>query len=91
MIATLSPFGSGAFENAKPKSNNSAMVSTRIIPDCLNDVSNARSLPASAPVWEDAAAAPAELEPDLSTIIGFLRAVSLMVLTKSSSSEIDSK
>ena len=78
-------------ENANPKSNNSAIVSTRIIPDCLNAVSNARSLPASAPVCEDAASAPAELEPDLSTIIGFLRAVSLIVLTKSSSSEMDSR
>ena len=91
MIATLSPFGRGALENAKPKSNNSAIVSTRMIPDCLNDVSNAKSLPASAPVCEDAAAAPAELEPDLSTIIGFLTAVSLMVLRKSSLSEMDSK
>ena len=72
IIATLSPFGRGAFENARPKSNNSAMVSTRMIPDWWNAVSNARSLPASAPVCEDAASAPAELEPDLRTIIGFL-------------------
>ena len=34
-------------------------------PDCLNAVSNATSLPANAPVCEDAASAPAELEPEV--------------------------
>ena len=91
MIATLLPCGNGALENANPKSNNSAIVSTRMIPDWLNAVSNARSLPARAPVWDDAASAPAELEPDLSMIIGFLTAVSLIVLMKSSSSDMDSR
>ena len=54
-------------------------------------MSNAKSLPARAPVCEDAASAPAVDDPDLRMIIGFLTAVSLMVLTKSSSSEMDSK
>ena len=67
------------------------MLLTRRIPDCSKAVSNAKSLPAKAPVWEDAASAPALLEPDLSTTIGFLAVVCLIALTKLSSSDIDSK
>ena len=72
IIARLRPVGSGHLENAKPTSNNSSIVVTLNTPDCLNAVSNATSLPANAPVCEDAASAPAELEPDFKIITGFL-------------------
>jgi hypothetical protein len=55
------------------KENNSDIVFERITPVLLKAKSNAMSLPARAPVCDDAADAPRVDVPDLSMIIGFLR------------------
>ena len=90
-IAKFRPVGNEHLENARPTSKSSSIVSTLNTPDCLNAVSNARSLPARAPVCDDAAAAPADDEPDLRITTGFLYETFLKVLIKSSSSVIDSR
>ena len=74
-IATRFPFGSGCCAKAVASVNISLNVPTRSTPHCSSRVSTATSVPASDPVCEKAARAPAAVRPDLTASIGFLRVV----------------
>jgi hypothetical protein len=52
------------------------MLSTRTAPACLTAASNARSDPASAPVWDDTARAPSADRPTFRTTTGLTAAAS---------------
>lgn len=64
--------GSTSDPSAIASSNSSSTVSARKTPDCASSASTARSLPASAPVCEDAARAPVRERPDLTTTMGLV-------------------
>ncbi len=65
--------GSGGPENAIARSNSSSTEPARSTPAWASSASIAVSLAARAPVWEEAAFAPARERPDFTTTIGFLR------------------
>src|SRR6201999_3244739 len=71
MMTTFSPFGVGNTGMPRANSSMSRNDRARITPDWLNTSSYILSLPASAPVCELAALAPAEVRPAFSTTIGF--------------------
>jgi hypothetical protein len=70
------PRGTGWWLNAIARSNISSTVSTRITPHWRSSASVAASVPASAPVWDEAARAPARDRPDFTAMMGFFRVIS---------------
>ncbi len=72
-MPTRFPRGGRWCAQAVASSNISLIESTRITPACSRSVSYAAPIPASAPVWENAARAPAAVRPDFTARIGFLR------------------
>ena len=70
MIATRFPFGIGQFENALAFAKRFLSENSLITPDCFKRAAAALSAPASEPVWEDAAEAPAAERPALRAKIG---------------------
>ena len=81
-IATRLPRGRGALLNASAASNSSSTESARCTPHWASNASVAMSTWARAPVWLEAAFAPASDRPAFTTRIGFLRVVSRARLTK---------
>ncbi len=73
--ATRRPLGTGWSARRAATSNSSSRVSVRITPVWWKRASTATSRLASAPVWEEAARAPAEERPDFTATMGFLRAM----------------
>ncbi|MBA7680036.1 hypothetical protein ES703_88343 [subsurface metagenome] len=79
-IATRFPLGSGQLLSTAATSNSSSAFGTLIIPACLNAASTIMLSPASEPVWEAAALAPAAVSPTLRTTIGLFLTVSRAIL-----------
>ncbi len=71
-VMTSRPFPAGIFPSAKASavSNRSCTPWARITPVCLKAASKAVSDPASAPVWDEAARAPASVPPDFRRMTG---------------------
>ncbi len=87
-IASRGPAGRGCLANASAMWNRSAMRSTRSTPERRKAASSTSSRPASAPVWEAAARAPASVRPGLRTMIGLLSATSRAAERKARASPI---
>ena len=71
-VITSRPFPAGILpsENASAVSKRSCTPCARITPVCLNAASKATSEPASAPVCDEAARAPASVPPDFKRMMG---------------------
>ena len=82
-IATRPPRGTGWCARSAATSKSSSSVPVRMTPAWRKRASTTVSLSASAPVWEDAARAPARERPALTATIGLRRATRRAMREKS--------